>query len=258
MPPLPSGSGPPGAGNASNKASHSMSKKPHSKSRSRYWETVLTPSPDPSSRSQGSASTTTLPQPPPPPQGGQSNVSSAQRVPPVPRPPVPKLPSGQGLPVPGPSSMVSSPSASSLRGGGSLGSSHGAAGHQRSVPGSRFSAEGRSSRGGSHTVQCPTCGLFFQHRTVMRTHVQQKHNPGKTWPCRFAGCPKVFGHRSSRSRHENMHSTPASRGSSSSSGSFAGRDHSNANGHWGVPIHSSNTLFCRGIKFDLAQIIVAL
>lgn len=54
-------------------------------------------------------------------------------------------------------------------------------------------------------LQCPECPQMFEKRPELMTHMQNAHNPERTYPCKYAGCQKVFGHRSSRSRHEKTH-----------------------------------------------------
>lgn len=60
----------------------------------------------------------------------------------------------------------------------------------------------------SRKLTCPDCGLDFDHRSNLMTHIQLAHNPDQTFPCRFPQCDKIFGHRSSRSRHERAHRWP--------------------------------------------------
>lgn len=52
---------------------------------------------------------------------------------------------------------------------------------------------------------CPICAMQFDNRSEKTNHMQNAHNPEETFPCRYPGCGKVFGHRSSRSRHETAH-----------------------------------------------------
>lgn len=59
---------------------------------------------------------------------------------------------------------------------------------------------------------CPICGARFGHRDAKNNHIQEKHNDNETFKCRFPECCKIFGHRSSRSRHETAHRWPRGTG----------------------------------------------
>lgn len=61
-------------------------------------------------------------------------------------------------------------------------------------------------------LTCPICGERFSHRDLKNNHIQEKHNENETFKCRFVGCSKIFGHRSSRSRHETAHRWPRGTG----------------------------------------------
>jgi uncharacterized C2H2 Zn-finger protein len=59
--------------------------------------------------------------------------------------------------------------------------------------------------GGGAEHKCPHCSLRFAVREEMRAHVEYQHRSSKAsegYPCKVPGCGKVFGHRSSRCRHE--------------------------------------------------------
>jgi hypothetical protein len=227
-PPSPPPELPPTPSFASDRpSSGSSSKRSKDSSRSRYWSTVMTfwPSgsasarlaPDPQSSVHHSSVLHPETQPPPPP------------APPPPPPPPPALPpiqpsllsrppqdgsSKSGNPnYPSPSQPTSRlgsswfPPGSSLPRGGPSRSGHAgsSSGSRAALGGGYAGPMGMLRPSASHRVQCRICFLFFTHRTIMRTHVQVAHNSKETWPCRYPQCTKVFGHRSSRSRHENAH-----------------------------------------------------
>lgn len=72
------------------------------------------------------------------------------------------------------------------------------------VPSSQTTTTRSKSRQKQKLV-CPVCAMQFDNRFEKTNHMQNVHNPEETFPCRFPGCRKVFGHRSSRSRHETAH-----------------------------------------------------
>lgn len=112
----------------------------------------------------------------------------SQTPPPPPVPPPPPPPSSSPAPGPSPGS----------RGTGGTGHSSGSSG------------EGRTTRRGN--LRCDHCGRQFDRRSDLMTHQQREHNPQPTFACRFPGCDKIFGHRSSRSRHEKAHRWPRESG----------------------------------------------
>jgi hypothetical protein len=202
--------------------SSSSSKRPKDSSCSRYWSTVMTPSPSGNASElharapQPSAHFSSVlhqdppppPPPPPPPQPQPPAQPSLSSRPPhvgfskyenTNRPTLlqPTSRRGSSWSPPG-----SSPPSGELPRDGHAGS---CSGSRAGLGGDYAGPEGMPRPSASHRVQCRICSLYFTHRTIMRTHVQVAHNSKETWPCRYPRCTKVFGHRSSRSRHENAH-----------------------------------------------------
>jgi hypothetical protein len=90
------------------------------------------------------------------------------------------------------------------RGGSGGGGLHGAPPSFHPTPTRHHDMPG-GGHGSSHRLRCAECSMEFNSHAELQSHFQNLHNPDRTYPCKYPGCNKVFGHRSSRSRHEKTH-----------------------------------------------------
>jgi hypothetical protein len=90
--------------------------------------------------------------------------------------------------------------------GGSSGSNP-LAGPSFHAPPTRHRDTPSGGHSSSHRLRCAECSMEFGSHAELSSHFQNVHNPDRTYPCKYPGCSKVFGHRSSRSRHEKTHRT---------------------------------------------------